>query len=150
MPHPKPPFTGTCLCGAVQVRVTAPALLSIACHCDGCQKFSASAFSLTTMFPADAFTCHGTLDKGGLGSEGRDHFFCMSCKNFIYSQIGGAQERINLRTSVLDNAAAFPPFVELMTAHKLPWATTPARHSFAGFPETLEELQTLMVAYAAQ
>ena len=137
---PTPPFHGACLCGAVSIHITARPLLTLACHCTGCQKFSASAFSLTTMFSRDAVTFTGDLIKGGLGTEGRDHYFCKFCLNFIYSQIGGADHRINLRTSVLDTAADFPPFVEIMTDEKMPWATVPTKHSYARFPETAEDL----------
>ncbi|MFK7838570.1 MAG: GFA family protein [Sulfitobacter sp.] len=148
MALPVPPFEGACLCGAVNVHITAPPLLTVACHCDGCQKFSASAYSLTTMFPSDSVTCTGDVIQGGLRSEGRAHFFCASCLNFIYSRIAGADDRINLRTSVLHEAASFVPFVELMTDEKMPWAQVPAPHSFARFPTSLDALQALMDAYA--
>jgi len=68
--------------------------------------------------------------------------------NFVCSRIGGANQRINLRTSVLDDAASFEPFVELMTDEKMPWASVPAVHSFARFPETPEELQALIDDYS--
>lgn len=148
MAIPKFPLKGSCLCGSVQVNITASPLLTFACHCRDCQKFSASAYSLTTMFPRDGFSCAGELIKGGLGSDGRTHYFCKSCLNFIYSQVAGADHRINLRTSVLDEAASFEPFVELMTDEKMPWARVPAVHSFARYPETLEELRELMDNYS--
>lgn len=144
---PKPPLKGSCLCGAVQVTVTAPPLLTVACHCNDCQKFTASAFSMTTMVPKDAFVSSGELITGGLGTPGRKHFYCASCLTFVYSEIEGAG-RINLRTSILDKAAEFPPFVEVMTDQKLPWAEVPVAHSFAGAPANLEELQALMRAYS--
>lgn len=99
------------------------------------------------MFPHESFSCTGALIKGGLGSRGKDHYFCKSCLNFIYSQIGGAGYRINLRTSILDNAASFEPFVEVMTEEKMSWATVPAKHSYARSPESLEELHALMDDY---
>jgi len=150
MAIPKPPYHGACLCGSVQVTVTAVPLLTLACHCRGCQKFSASAYSLTTMFPSDAFEHSGTLLKGGLGAAGRTHYFCQSCLNFIFSRIDGADHRINLRTSVLDKAASFAPFVEVMTDEKMPWARVPAVHSFAQYPKSPDALQALMDAYAEQ
>lgn len=150
MALPKPPFKGSCLCGSVQVGVTGPPLLTLACHCRDCQKLTASAYSLTTMFPFDSFSCTGELIIGGLGSSGPAHYYCKSCLNFIYSQIGGADQRINLRTSVLNEAATFEPFVELMTDDKIPWASVPAVHSFAQYPETFEELQALMDEYSEQ
>lgn len=100
------------------------------------------------MFPADGFSYTGALIKGGLGSGGRQHYFCKSCLNFVYSQIEGAEHRINLRTSVLDDAAAFKPFVEVMTDEKMPWARVPVVHSFARYPETQDQLQALMDEYS--
>ncbi|MDB4559021.1 GFA family protein [Amylibacter sp.] len=149
-PGLNPPFEGACLCGAVQVCATALPLLTLACHCRGCQKFSASAFSLTTMFPYESFSFTGALITGGLRSQGRVHYFCKSCLNFIYSQIAGAEHRINLRKSVLHEAALFEPFVEVMTDEKMPWAKVPVSHSFSQSPTSLDELQSLMAAYAAR
>lgn len=146
--RPKPPFKGACLCGSVQVKVTAAPLLTFACHCRDCQKFSASAYSLSVMFPSDSFHCSGDLITGGLGSNGRTHYFCKSCLNFIYSQVDGAEHRINLRTSILLDAASFEPFVELVTDEKLPWATVPAINSYSHYPTSLDALQALMEAYA--
>lgn len=149
MELPALPLKGACLCGAVEITATAPPLLTLACHCRGCQKLCASAFSLTTMFPRDAVTYSGELIKGGLGTPGRAHYFCKSCLNFVFSQLDGAEYRINLRTSVLDQAALFEPFVEVMTKEKMPWVNLPAVHSYAKYPTSLEELQALMNAYGA-
>jgi hypothetical protein len=132
----------------VNVQITAPPMLTLACHCRDCQKLTASAYSLTTMFPEAGFSCKGELIKGGLGGSGRVHYFCKSCLNFIYSEIGERSQRINLRTSVLDDAALFEPFVELMTDEKMPWAKVPAAHSFSSYPESLEELRALMDEYS--
>ena len=159
---PEPPLRGACLCGAVQVNVTASPLLTLACHCRDCQKLCASAYSLTTMFPSDGFSYTGELIKGGLGSSGRTHYFCKSCLNFVFSQIGGADQRINLRTSVLSEAASFEPFVELMTddsnrAACLGQVFRNGRSQFCSIslapfgprrPESLEELQALMDEYS--
>ena len=77
------------------------------------------------MFPKESFQCTGELIKGGLGSHGKDHDFGKSCLNFVYSQIGAANYRINVRTSILDDAALFEPFVEVMTDEKMSWAQVP-------------------------
>jgi hypothetical protein len=148
MPSPKLPLKGSCLCGAVNVTLTAPPILSVACHCRDCQKFTASAFSLTLMFPRDSFSITGDLVTGGLHSKNRTHHFCASCQNFIYSELAFATHRINLRTSVLDTAVKFPPFVEVMAEDKLPWVQVPVHHSYARAPARAEELQQLMDEYA--
>ena len=145
---PELPLDGSCLCGSVQVRVTASPLLTLACHCRDCQKLSASAYSLTVMIPADGFSVTGELAIGGRRSERRQHHFCPSCMNFIFTRIEGANSRVNLRASVLDDLTWFIPFVELMTDEKLSWANVPAKHSFAQFPRSAEEIEALMMEYS--
>ncbi|MEM8685758.1 MAG: GFA family protein [Pseudomonadota bacterium] len=148
MTLPKPPFEGSCLCGAVQVRITEPPLLSMACHCRDCQKMSASAYALAIVFPSSGFSCSGELITGGLGSGPRAHYYCKACLSLVYTQIEGADDRINLRTSVLNDAALFEPFVELMTDEKVPWAHVPVVHSFPRFPASADEFKALLEAYS--
>jgi hypothetical protein len=54
---------------------------------------------------------------------------------------------VNLRPTMLDDVAWFSPFIETMTSEKLPWATTPAVHSFARFPP-FERYEGLVKEYA--
>ncbi len=150
MKRPRLPLEGSCLCGSVRVRVTEPPLLTLACHCRDCQKLTASAYSLTAMFPAEGFSVTGDLVTGGLRTEQREHNFCARCLGFVFTRIKGADTRVNLRVSVLDDLTWFEPFVELMTEEKMPWARVPAAHSFARFPESLETLAELMADYSAR
>ena len=148
MNTPRLPLEGSCLCGAVRVRVTAPPLLTLACHCRDCQKLSASAYSLALMVPAEGFAVTGDLTLGGLRTERREHNFCPKCLTLVFTRIKGAETRVNLRASVLDDLSWFEPYVELMTEEKLPWSSVPAVHSFARFPESLQELEALIADYA--
>ena len=50
------PLEGGCRCGRVRLLIGAPPLLTMACHCTGCQRMSASAFSLSAAIPSEAFT----------------------------------------------------------------------------------------------
>ena len=144
-----PRYRATCQCGAVAYEVCADPVDAKVCHCRDCQKFTASAFSLTTMVPRDGFSCDGEVTFGGLKRDGRAHYFCASCLNFVFSQIGEDSPRVNVRTSLLKAAARFEPFIEIMTEEQMPWAKTPAKHSYARYPETVEELQDLFDAYRA-
>jgi hypothetical protein len=49
---------------------------------------------------------------------------------------------VNIRVPVLDHHHWVEPFVETYTGEKLPWASTPAKHSFEKVPElsSYEEL----------
>ncbi|UWR85518.1 GFA family protein [Phaeobacter inhibens] len=148
MTQPNLPLTGACLCGAVQLHVTAFPLLTLACHCRDCQKLAASAYSLTVMFPAEAVTATGELVLGGKHSEERKHYYCPTCLSFVLSRLKAASDRVNLRASLLDDLTWFTPFVEIMTEDKQPWAQVPVSHSYARFPTTAEELADLMDDYA--
>ncbi len=143
----KLPVEGACLCGAVRVRITQPPLLTLACHCRDCQKLSASAYSLAAIFPAEGVTVTGDLIPGGLQSPERAHRFCARCLTLILTRIKGAEARVTLRVSLLEDLGWFTPFVELMTDEKLPWAHVPATHSFARHPSSAAVLDALLADF---
>jgi hypothetical protein len=141
-------WDGGCRCGGVRVRVVAPPMLTMACHCLGCQTMSASAFSLSMALPlAGLEVVAGETVIGGLHGEPSHHHFCDRCKTWMFTRVE-AFGLVNLRPTMLDRHGAFTPFIETQTAEKLPWATTPARHSFARFP-AMEEYAALTREYQA-
>lgn len=130
----KLPWDGGCRCGQVRLRISAPPLLTMACHCVGCQRMSASAFSLTAAIPSVGFsTVQGEPAIGGLHGASR-HYFCPHCMSWLFTRPEGIDGFVNLRPTMLDDPAWFSPFIETMTSEKLPWANTPAYHSFKKWP----------------
>lgn len=139
---------GECRCGKVQFRITAPPVMTMACHCRGCQQMTAGAFSLSALVPATGFeVTQGEPVIGGLHGATR-HFFCPHCLSWLFTRPEGADEFVNVRSPLLDDPEAFPPFIETMTREKLSWATTPAAHTFEDFP-SMQEYPALMGAFAA-
>src|SRR3546814_6643676 len=70
---------GSCRCGGIQLEITAAPLLTMACHCVGCQKMTASAFSLSAAIPTQGFrVTSGEPVIGGLHGTER-HYFCPFC-----------------------------------------------------------------------
>ncbi|MBP1851113.1 GFA family protein [Rhizobium halophytocola] len=125
---------GSCRCGQVKLKVRGKPVMTMACHCTGCQKMSASAFSLSALYPQEAFEVAGKEPVlGGTQGEIR-HFCCPDCKSWMFTRFDGMGPFVNVRATMLDNAHHFKPFMETQTAEKLPWATTPAVHSFERFP----------------
>lgn len=117
------------------MRITLPPLLSMACHCTGCQRMSASAFSLTLSVPTPGFQLlTGEPVVGGLHGPSR-HLFCGHCMTWMFTRPEGMDAFVNLRPSVLDDRTWFEPFIETYVSEKLPWASTPAVHSFSKFPD---------------
>ena len=134
------------MCGECRVRVSAPPLITMACHCGGCRKLSASAFSLTAMFPTDAFeVVAGTPQIGALHGE-TPYYYCPRCLNWLYTAPRSAPV-INVRPSLFDNAAWSTPYIESFVSEKLPWASTSAHHSFDRFPAP-EQYGKLLADYA--
>ena len=124
---------GACRCGRVGLEVTKPPLITMACHCTGCQRMTSSAFSLGVAVPEDGFrvTAGGTAVGGAHGAI--EHRFCAYCMSWLFSRMPGAGF-VNVRSALLDREAWKAPFVETWTDEKLPWAQTTAKHSFPRFP----------------
>ena len=58
---------GGCRCGQATFRVHGAPVITMACHCTGCQRMTASAFSLSVAIPSDGFEAtHGEPVIGGL------------------------------------------------------------------------------------
>ena len=140
---------GGCRCGRVRFAISAPELLTMACHCSGCQRMTGSAFSLSLAVPEAAFAVTaGEPVVGGLHGEVR-HLHCPHCMSWMFTRPPPAFGIVNVRATMLDDARGFTPFIETYTSEKLPWVTTPAVHSFAQFPAN-EDYFGLTTAYAAQ
>jgi hypothetical protein len=140
---------GGCRCGQVRLRISAPPLLTMACHCTGCQRMTGSAFSLSAAIRSEGFSVtQGEPVIGGLHGA-THHYFCPYCMSWLFTRPEGMDRFVNLRPTMLDDPSPFPPFIETWTSEKLPWATTPAVHSFATVP-AFEQYEGLTREYAAQ
>ena len=145
----KLPWEGGCRCDRLRFRVTEPPLVSMACHCTGCQKMTGSAFSLSLMIMDKGFeVTKGEPVIGGLHGDIR-HYFCAHCMSWVFTRPNAEIPFVNLRSTMLDDASWVVPFIESYVSEKLPWATTAATHSFATFPER-EDYPALIQEYAAK
>jgi hypothetical protein len=142
------PIEGGCRCGQVRFRITEPEILTMACHCRGCQRMTASAFSLSVAVPASGFAVTaGEPVIGGLHGP-TQHFHCPHCMSWMFTRPEGIDWLVNVRTTMLDEPEGYEPFLETFTDEKLSWVSTPARRSFPRFPE-LSAYQELVQAYGA-
>jgi hypothetical protein len=110
---------------------------------------AASAFSLTLAIPSAGFdVIAGNPVVGGLHGPTR-HLFCPRCMSWVFTRPEGMDEFVNLRPSILDDHSWFVPFIEVWTQERLPWASTPAVHSFATQPR-FEDYAKLMGEFARE
>ena len=130
----KLPWEGQCRCGQVKIRVSAPPMVTVACHCTGCQRMSSSAFSLSVAIPAEGFAViAGEPAIGGLHGPNK-HYFCPYCMSWMFTRPEGMDWFVNVRSTMLPDPARLAPFVETYTDEKLPFAQTGAAHSFGTLP----------------
>ncbi len=139
--------TGKCRCGQVQFEVNSEPLITMACHCMGCQRMTASAFSLSALHPSNGFKIMlGEPVIGGLHGATR-HYFCAHCMSWLFTRPEGMDDFVNVRATMMDDAQSFSPFIETYTDEKLPWAKIPAVYSFDKFPSP-ENFPALLSEFA--
>lgn len=141
------PITGTCQCGDVRYAVHHEPLVTAACHCQDCQKLSASAFSITMIIPEAAFE----LLSGELSVFERpaDHggkaicYFCPTCSNRVYHKNPIMPGFLRLKPGGLDDTSTIQPQVHVWTSRAQPWYQIPE-----GVPsyETQPDLQEFLAA----
>jgi hypothetical protein len=134
----KLPWTARCRCERVELRITAPPLITMACHCTGCQRMTASAYSLSVAVPAAGFevVC-GDVVIGGLHGPSR-HYHCAHCKSWLFTRPEGMDDMVNLRATMLEDRAWYAPYVEVHTDEGFAWAKTGATKSFGKLPAEAE------------
>ena len=148
MPRPTLPLNGACRCGRVQIRISAPPLLTMACHCTGCQRMSGSAYSLSAAIPTEGFAVvDGEPVIAGANAEA-GHHFCPHCMTWMFTRPAGMDFFVNVRPTMLEDTSWTSPFIETYTSEKLAFAATGAAHSYEKFPD-MEDFEPLMAAYAA-
>jgi hypothetical protein len=146
----KLPWSASCLCGQVKMRVSAPPVIAMACHCRGCQKLTSGAYSLTLMIPPGGFeVAEGEPVLGALHRPESQHHYCPHCKNWVFTTAPGLQGMTNFRPSMLEDASWVVPYIESNVTQKLPGVVTGAKHSFEGFP-TPDKYPELMAGYARE
>jgi hypothetical protein len=92
----------------VRIAVDAGPLMTAACHCTGCQRMSASAYSLTAMFAADTFrVTEGSPVIGGLRGPDLKHHFCPQCMSWMFTRfaIPDFEGFVNVRPTMFDDAS---------------------------------------------
>ncbi len=146
----KLPWDGGCRCDQVRIRITVPPLLTMACHCAGCQRMSASAYSLSIAISSAGFeVTRGEPVIGGLHGPVSRHHHCPHCKSWIFTRPDGALGFVNVRATMLDDHAWFSPSVEPSRAEGFAWANTGAPHSFRNIPAN-EIFGPLVAEFAAK
>ncbi len=138
---------GGCRCGKVRFEVSGEPLLTMACHCTGCQHMTASAFSLSEGYSSGAFrVTEGEPVIGGIHGPTR-HYHCGYCKSWLFTEPEAVADFVNVRSTMFDQPRTEPPFVETYHGEALPWAQTAANRTYEKLP-AMEEWPDLIQQFA--
>ena len=147
MALPTLPAEGGCRCGALRLRVTRAPLLTMACHCRGCQRMTGSAFSLSVAVPDNGFeVLQGDTVPGG-ADKAFGHRFCPVCLSWVWTKHPEMEGFLNLRATMLDDPSWVRPYLESWTSEGLPFVASGAVRSYAGFPP-VEDYPDILAGYA--
>jgi hypothetical protein len=148
---------GRCKCGAVSFEMTAEPMIVHACHCSWCQGESGKPFVTNAVIETLSldFNCEVELTAiPSASGRGQEIVYCPICRETLWSHYPNAMRRVAfVRTSVLEDPAAYPPDVHIFTSTKHESTVlaegTPAFAEFynAGevwSPETQERWRTVM------
>ena len=105
-----------------------------------------SAYSLSSLYPAERFESEGETVLGGI-KGGTKHHFCPSCMSWLFTVPEGFDAFVNVRSSMFDDARNHRPFVDMWLVEALPPAATGAPQHFTTVPDE-QEFGALMSAYA--
>jgi hypothetical protein len=105
-------FTGSCLCGDLQVVATGQPYRVGLCHCLDCRKHHGALFHASAIFPDTAVTVTGEIRQ----YQGRG--FCPRCGSSVLSQSG---DEVEVNLGALDNIDQFTPTYELWTTRRESW-----------------------------
>lgn len=121
---------GGCQCGDVRYEIDAEVPSTIyVCHCQECQKQSASAFGITVPVSAASFRLiSGSLSQWQRTAESGnaiDCAFCPTCGSRIWHRTSQSPEMLRIRGGTLDTPPDISAAVHIWTVRKLDGVVIP-------------------------
>jgi hypothetical protein len=100
----------SCLCGAVQVRLSGEAAVQFYCHCDDCQATSGGAYVALALYSADVVTqTKGELNTWTHKTMPRKQ--CTVCGTIVLAEVPGGKQ-IVIKANLLHAGDFKPAFHE--------------------------------------
>jgi hypothetical protein len=121
-------ITGSCLCGDLRWKATAPPRHMGLCFCADCRKASGSGFIPFMGFDAAALTITGRWTVHTLvHADGRAAVrnSCVVCGGLVFGGKLGESDQYNIYAGSLDDPSLFKPTVALFLRDKPDWLPVP-------------------------
>jgi hypothetical protein len=122
-------YSGSCLCGGVQVEVRGGISDIIHCHCSRCRKASGTAYATNGFVRADGFRIvHGGTELRSFESApGKRRHFCGRCGSPVFSANAADPERLRIRLGILDSEIRERPISHNFVSSRACWDDLDAR-----------------------
>ncbi|MEH6563989.1 MAG: GFA family protein [Halopseudomonas sp.] len=111
-------FTGSCLCGDVQLKASGQPYRVGICHCQDCRKHHGALFYAAAVFPQSAVIIEGETRH----YQGRH--FCPRCGSSVFAR---SNDEIEVHLGVLEQGDQLVPTYEVWTCRRMPWLPAFAR-----------------------
>ncbi|HWT93547.1 MAG TPA: GFA family protein [Solirubrobacteraceae bacterium] len=121
------PLDGSCLCGGVRYRVTAPFGRINFCHCSRCRKHSGAAASVHGRVPGSGLELLSGADllRTFQPPGGTPKTFCVACGASLFGAGWPDGEEVAIRFGTLDGDPGARPQFHGYVSSMAPWDVLP-------------------------
>jgi hypothetical protein len=116
--------TGSCLCGAVQYKVSGEPLIARICWCRVCQKISGNG-TANAIFASSSIEVAGSMSsftsKAESGNDISRHF-CSSCGCHLFANSAASPQYRVVRLGTLDDPSSIKPVINMWASSAPSWA----------------------------
>lgn len=117
---------GSCLCGSVQVTLSADPVAVGICHCRDCQKQTGTSFSMVALVPLSSVEVTGQLgrfDTRGDSGLAVERSFCPKCGSPIRTDSDGTRQQgiAIIKAGILENVQELHPSLQIYCESEHPW-----------------------------
>lgn len=116
-------YTGSCLCGGVQIEIREePGPIDV-CHCRMCRKAQGGPFATNAPVSARAFevTEGAGLVTAYASSPGEERMFCSRCGSPLYSRRAAAPGVVRVRVGIINEPISSRPHAHYFVASACNW-----------------------------
>lgn len=119
----EPTLTGSCLCKAIEYRITGRLFMAAYCHCSMCRKAHGSAFRARALVRAEHFAWlkGESLLTDYESSPGAHRKFCSRCGSPLVAYSDGHPAVLTLSLGTIDGDPAVHPDAHWHVASKASW-----------------------------
>lgn len=115
---------GNCQCGSVVYELNGDPLTCYACHCNGCQSATGSAFALSMLVASSELEIKsGTVADNAYSHNGNEltRHHCSKCGSALWFSAGTDSDVVALKPGTLQDKSWFKPVAHCWLQSAQPW-----------------------------